>query len=188
MSYAQDAEEVILHFNPDRGFFEDSFDLTLSTTPAGLMIKYTKDGTNPMTSATGIQGSSPVIIHVDPANRDGRDRAPGYCVRAVAIQADTAATRVKTHTYLFVNRVVELSPDGVLPGPNWLRINNSSRQLISYGMDPQVCNDNLYKDKMVDALIDIPSFSMVMDLKDLFDPATGIYVNATEYGREWERP
>ncbi|HDR67553.1 MAG TPA: T9SS type A sorting domain-containing protein, partial [Bacteroidaceae bacterium] len=55
-------------------------------------------------------------------------------------------------------------------------------------MDPQVCNHSLYKNKIVAALTDIPTFSMVMDLKDLFDPATGIYVNATQHGKEWERP
>jgi hypothetical protein len=187
-SRAQSGENVILHFDPDRGFYEDNFDLTLSTTPPGLIIKYTKDGTNPTTSTSAIQDTSPVVIHVDPTNTDGRDRAPGYCVRAVAIQADTAATIVKTHTYLFVNRVVELSPDGQLPGPDWLSINNSSGQSISYGMDPNVCNSSLYKDKIVAALTDIPSFSMVMDLKDLFDPQTGIYVNALERGEEWERP
>jgi hypothetical protein len=186
--FAQDAEDVILHFNPERSLYENNFDLSLSTTPPGLTIRYTKDGTDPTASSTAIQGTSPVTIHVDPANTDGRDGAPGYCVRAVAIQADTAATKVITHTYIFANRVVELSPDGVLPGPSWLKINNSSGQTISYGMDPQVCNNSLYKDKIVPALTDIPTFSMVMDLKDLFDPTTGIYVNATEYGREWERP
>ena len=187
-AFAQDAEDAILHFDPDRGFYENNFDLTLSTTPPGLIIKYTKDGTDPITSTTAIQGTSPVSVQVDPANTEGRDLAPGFCVRAVAIRADTAATKVKTHTYLFINRVVELSPDGLLPGPGWLSLKNSSGQSISYGMDPQVCNNGLYKDKIVAALTDIPTFSMVMDLKDLFDPQTGIYVNALEHGREWERP
>ena len=187
-SFAQDADDVILHFNPERGFYENNFDLTLSTTPPGLTIRYTKDGTDPITSSTATQGTAPFTIHVDPSNTNGRDKAPGYCVRAVVIQADTPATEVITHTYIFANRVVELSPDGVLPGSDWLKINNSSGQTISYGMDPQVCNNSLYKDEIVPALTDIPTFSMVMDLKDLFDPTTGIYVNATEYGLEWERP
>jgi hypothetical protein len=188
LSFAQDAEDVILHFDPDRGFYENNFDLTLSTTPPGLIIKYTKDGTDPITSSTAIQGTSPVTIHVDPANTDGRDRAPGFHVRAVAIQADTAATKVKTHTYIFARRVVELSPDGQRPGPGWPQQNFGGGQNINYGMDPQVCNNSLYRDKIVNALLDIPTFSMVMDLKDLFDPQTGIYVNALEHGREWERP
>jgi hypothetical protein len=188
LSFAQDADDVILHFDPDRGFYESNFDLTLSTSPPGLAIRYTKDGTDPTASSTAIQGISPISIHVDPADADGRDLAPGFCVRAVVIQADTAASKVKTHTYIFANRVVELSPDGQRPGPGWLQQNFGSGQNINYGMDPQVCNNSLYRDKIVDALLDIPTFSMVMDLKDLFDPETGIYVNALEHGREWERP
>ncbi len=117
LSFAQDAEDAILHFDPDRGFFENNLDLTLSTTPPGLIIKYTRDGTDPITSPTAVQGKSPVAVHVDPAGTDGRDLAPGFCVRAVAIQADTAVTRIKTHTYIFAKRVVELSPDGQRPGP-----------------------------------------------------------------------
>jgi hypothetical protein len=186
--WAQNGENVLLHFDPDRGFYESNFDLTLSTSPTGLTIRYTKDGTDPTTSSTAIQGISPIIIHVDPANTNGRDLAPGFCVRAVAIRADTAATKVKTHTYIFAHRVVELSPDGQRPGPGWLQQNFGSGQNINYGMDAQVCNDNLYRDKIVGALLDIPTFSMVMDLKDLFDPQTGIYVNALEHGGEWERP
>jgi hypothetical protein len=159
----------------------------LSTTTPGFTIKYTKDGTSPLTSSTAMTGSSPVTIHIDPANTDGRDLAPGVCIRAVVIYADTAATKVKTHTYLFVNRVVELSPDGQLPGPDWLRT-GLSYQEINYGMDPQVCNSTRYRDDIVDALLAVPTFSMVMDLKDLFDRQTGIYVNAAEHGVEWERP
>jgi hypothetical protein len=187
-SSAQDSADVVLHFDPDRGFYESNFDLTLSTSPPGLTIRYTKDGTDPITSSTAVQGGSPVTIHVDPANTDGRDLAPGFCVRAAAFQADTAATQVKTHTYLFVHRAAELSPDGLLPGPGWLKTNNSSGQSINYGLDPQVCSNSLYKDRIAAALTDIPTFSMVMDLKDLFDPKTGIYVNALEHGRKWERP
>ncbi len=188
LSYGQDTEDVVLHFDPDRGFYRDNFDLTLSTTPPGLTIRYTLDGTDPVTSSTAFSGTSPVAVRVDPANTRGRDRAPGFCVRAVAMAADTAATRVKTHTYLFADRAVELSPDGALPGPGWLGLNNANGQAISYGMDPEVCNSGLYKDKIVAALTELPTFSMVMDLKDLFDPRTGIYVNALEHGREWERP
>lgn len=188
LSHAQNAEDVVLRFDPDRGFYRDNFDLTLSTTPPGLTIRHTLDGTDPLTSSTAFSGTSPVTVRVDPAKNRGRDRAPGFCVRAVAVRADTAATRVKTHTYLFADRAVELSPDGVPPGPRWLGLNNPGGQAISYGMDPEVCNSGLYRDQIVPALTALPAFSMVMDLRDLFDPLTGIYVNALEHGREWERP
>lgn len=188
LSFARDANDPALYFDPDRGFYEENFDLTLSTTPAGLAILYTIDGTDPRTSATATEGISPVTILIDPENRFGRDRAPGYCVRAVAVQADTFATKVKTHTYIFANRVVELSPDGLRPGTGWPSENFGWGKNINYGMDRQVTENPLYKDSIVPALLDIPTFSMVMDLNDLFDQTTGIYMNALEHGIEWERP
>ncbi|MEJ2703793.1 MAG: CotH kinase family protein, partial [Sedimentisphaerales bacterium] len=61
-------------------------------------------------------------------------------------------------------------------------------QTMNYGMDPDVVNDPRYRNLMDDALLTIPSISLVTELKNLFDPATGIYVNATRHGKEWERP
>ncbi|GAG62141.1 unnamed protein product, partial [marine sediment metagenome] len=39
-----------------------------------------------------------------------------------------------------------------------------------------------------DALLSIPTVSLVTDLDNLFDPLTGIYVNADMEGLPWERP
>ena len=41
---------------------------------------------------------------------------------------------------------------------------------------------------MKEALINIPSFSLVTDRENLFDAKTGIYVNPNKRGRDWERP
>ena len=183
-----DSSSVKLHFSKTRGFYQNQFTLTILTEPAELTVFYTKDGSNPVDSRTAIKGNSPVQIQINPGNTSGRDRAPGFCVRAVAIQADTAASKVKTHTYLFVDRVVELSPDGQKPGSGWLDENFGGGQNINYGMDAQVVNSALYRNQIVEALTDIPTLSMVMDLDDLFDRNTGIYVNAAEHGVEWERP
>jgi hypothetical protein len=183
---AQDEEIVFSH---NRGFYESSFELTLSTTVPGIKIQYTKDGTDPLSSAVAVQGMSPLTIHVDPADTNGRDLAPGFCVRAVAVRADTAVTEIQTQSYLFVKRVVELSPDGKRPGPRWLpQTTSGSSQFVNYGMDPNVINDLKYKNKIVGALSAVPTFSMVMDLQDLFDAETGIYVHADKQGRDWERP
>jgi len=55
-------------------------------------------------------------------------------------------------------------------------------------MDPDVVNDPRYKDLIDDALLAIPSISLVTDLANLFDSQTGIYVHAERYGDNWERP
>lgn len=185
---AQSNEEK-LEFSHKRGFYEAPFTLTLSTTTPGLTIRYTVDGTNPLTSQNVWSGVSPVKIPINPANTLVRDMAPGFCLTAVVIQSDTAVTKIKTHTYIFPDKVVELSPDGQRPGEGWIAENMSGdEQFINYGMDLQVCNNSQYKNKIVPALQAIPTLSMVIDLKHLFDPATGIYVNALEHGSEWERP
>ena len=54
--------------------------------------------------------------------------------------------------------------------------------MIDYGMDPDVVNDPRYKDLVDDALLAIPSISLVTSLANLFDSRTGIYVNAMQDG------
>jgi hypothetical protein len=49
-------------------------------------------------------------------------------------------------------------------------------------------DDSRYKDLMDDALLAIPSISLVTDLANLFDAQKGIFVNARGQGLTWERP
>ena len=60
--------------------------------------------------------------------------------------------------------------------------------MIDYGMDPDVVNDPRYKDLMDDALLSLPSLSLVTPLANLFNSTTGIYVNALQDSIAWERP
>ncbi|MBN2001537.1 CotH kinase family protein [candidate division KSB1 bacterium] len=182
------AQDGYLTFSHQRGFYKEIFDLTITSRPTDSIF-YTLDGTDPRYSQTAKRAGSTVLLNVNPAETASRDNAPGFCVRAVAIFSDSAVTPVMTHTYLFVDKVVELSPDGQEPGDKWLPQNMSGGgQFINYGMDPQVCNSSQYRDLIADALLAVPSFSMVMNLDDLFDPGSGIYVNALERGIEWEKP
>ncbi len=54
-------------------------------------------------------------------------------------------------------------------------------------MDGKIVYDSDYDDLIDDALLDIPSISIATDLKNLFDPAAGIYVNASGHGLNWEK-
>jgi len=62
-----------------------------------------------------------------------------------------------------------------------------SGQEISYGLDPTIYNDATYKNDMVSSFMSIPTISLVTDLRNLFNPDSGIYVNALLHGEEWER-
>lgn len=175
-------------FSHRRGFYRQPFELTISAPVENAVIKYTLDGKDPET-AFGTESPSPLKLTMDPANLPGPDTAPGVCVRAVAYLNNQPVTKSVTHTYLFPDHIAALSPDGRKPGPEWPDINmsNNNRHFFDYGMDPEVTNDPRYKEKLVDAFLDIPTFSMVLNLNDLFDPGSGIYINAVEHGKQWER-
>lgn len=193
--------EPKIEFSHERGFYQESFKLTINSNVTGSIIKYTLDGSDPRYSAHTSSVISPAEINIDPYTSTGRAITPAVVVRACAIfNSDTS--KVETHTYIFTAEVKfqhDVSPDlapywpvqSLVPSTyppyavDWMR---SDVQLIDLGIDPEViANKNYYAD-FEKALKDLPTLSLVTDPKNLFDDATGIYVNATWTGREWERP
>ena len=55
-------------------------------------------------------------------------------------------------------------------------------------MDPRIVHDPDYMGEIIQGLKSLPAYSIVTDMKHLFDPEEGIYANAQNDGREWERP
>jgi hypothetical protein len=179
-------------FSVDRGFYYEPFDLVLSTEQEGSTITWTLDGSDPTTSSVAFQSASPATALVDPASELGRDPTPGVVVRAFASRDGSEPGPGQSHTYVFVEQVTALSPHDEPPGPDWPATYDAygtgdPNQSIDYGMDPRVYEDPAYADLLTDALLDIPSMSISTDLANLFDPDTGIYMNALEHGADWER-
>lgn len=177
-------------FSVPHGFYETSFHVIVDPDKSGTMIKYTLDGSDPQTSNTALLKDSPSSILIDPESSEGgRAKSPGVVLRVCIIFSPDSISRTYTQTYLFINKISSLSPDGVKPGPDWPAPTTSGNpQAIDYGMDPNVVNNTKYKDLIDDAMLAIPSVSISTDLKNLFDPGSGIYMNALSSGREWERP
>ncbi|MBN1894790.1 CotH kinase family protein, partial [bacterium] len=102
---------------------------------------------------------------------------------AVSMKKGYGSSNVKTSTYLFLDRIKSQG----YPGGAWppSAVNG---QVMDYNMDSRVVNDNRYKNLIDDALLDIPTLSISTDLENLFDPDSGIYVNAQFHGEKWERP
>ena len=175
-------------FSFSRGFYENSFDVVVTSQTDGAIIKYTLDGSDPVTSLTAMIQDSPATINIDPdASYGERGKTPGVILRACTLAPDNSLSESITNTYLFLNKIGELSPDGVKPGTGWPNPSTSG-QYIDYGMDPNVLNDSRYSSLIDDALLAIPTISIATDLKNLFDPDSGIYMNAMSDGIEWERP
>ena len=187
--YAQITSDTlpVPQFSSGHGFYENSFNVIVSAETSNASIKYTLDGSDPRFSESAIVQTSPAAINIDPeSTAGGRGKTPGVTLRACTLIADTVSQSV-TQTYLFINKIGELSPDKQKPGTGWPD-QTTSGQWIDYGMDPEVLNDSRYASLIDDAMLAIPSISITTDLKNLFSPDSGIDVNAFEDGIEWERP
>ena len=175
-----------LSFSPQRGFYDAPFELKITHRNA-TQVAYTLDCSDPRTSPSAVTAEVPVTISIDPNDTTGRYLAPGVVVRAFPLTDDVRPSRVSTHTYLFLDEVLSLSPDGVSPGAGWRDPGNPGQRL-DYGLDPDIHGPGDNADQILAALSAVPSVSLVTPLEHLFDPGQGIYVNAGHRGAEWERP
>jgi hypothetical protein len=175
-------------FSVDRGFFE-STDLdpggvlengvAITTATADATIVYTTDGSEPEVGdegviVNGIEYIGPIAINSTTT------------LRAAAFKTGFEPTNTDTHTYVFLDDVIAQSPGGEVP-EGW-PTGSVNGQVFDYGMDPAIVEHPEFGPQLRDALLDIPTLSVVTDLDNLNDPATGIYVNAQQDGRAWERP
>ncbi|MHA3771303.1 lamin tail domain-containing protein [Verrucomicrobiota bacterium sgz303538] len=159
-------------FSKRHGFINSPFTLTLTSSTPGAIIRYTLDGSAP-SPTHGEEYTGPLSI------------ANTSVVRAASFKAESLSSPVVTRTYIFLNDVVQQSPDGSAPRgwpSTWGAYNGN------YGLDPRIVNSPEYGPSFKNDLKSIPSISLVMDLPDLFDPERGIYTNSNERGDEWERP
>ncbi len=161
-------------FNRDRGLYDTPFDLVISCDTVGATIRYTTNGAPP-TLAFGLTYVAPINI------------ARSVVVRAAAFKDGLQPSDVDTQTYLFLADVIRQQPTGTAPWPEWPAPGSQS-QTFNYGMDKRIVDGAAYKDQIVPALRALPTFSVVTTLSNLFDRATGIFSNAGQDGRGWERP
>jgi hypothetical protein len=164
-------------FSHDRGFYNTNFSLVITTATAGATIRYTTNGSTP-TATTGTIYTGPVFI-----NRT-------TTLRAAAFLTGLFPSDVDTQTYIYLNDVLTQSPTGARPTPEWPGPGAipPSNQSMDYGMDPDIVNSATWRPMLSNSLVSIPSFSIVTDLRHLFDPATGIYANPSGDEKTWERP
>jgi hypothetical protein len=180
----QTTDTLKVLFSKPGGFYTSSFNLKLDVPDQSYSILYTIDGSNPQTSSTAQSGGKSKTLTINPSSTSGRPKTPCYIVRAALKKEGTDPTFPLTQTYIFIDQVIDQSN----PGGGWPSGNSTiNGQTIDLEMDPDVTNSFEYSGLMKSALNDIPSISVVTNLKDLFDQSTGIYVNALSHGERWER-
>ncbi|MSU31966.1 MAG: hypothetical protein EXS25_04755 [Pedosphaera sp.] len=165
------AEVSEVKLNRKRGFYDAPFDLSFTTKTEGAVIRYTTDGSEP-TLKQGMTYQTPLKI------------AKTSFLRVAAFKAGFTASKIKTHTFLFLRDVLMQSPDGLPPeGFPYLWGKNQ----VDYGMDPRIVNDPRYREEILTGLKALPSFSLVTDVDSLFGKKRGVYSNPGEQGWESER-
>jgi len=169
-------------FSPEHGFYDGQILVAMTCETPGARIYYTTDCTDPYVVAERIGPGPSAKTYTEPL-----PISKTSCLRAAAARDDWSPSAIVTQTYLFVADVIGQSPNRQPPGSGWPS-GSVNGQMIDYGMDPDVVDDPAYADLMDDALLAIPSISLVTELDNLFSPQKGIYVNARAQGQGWERP
>ena len=189
-------------FSHDRGFYTESFKLSVFSENGNGTIYYTLNGSDPKHSDNVFNSASPAQILINPYSSEGRGLTPGVVVRACVIH-NNDTSKVETHTYIFTGSVKYQSDvDPNIYGEFWPSESaqpareipdsfvvwaSNDYQLYYLGVDPGVVGQEKYKNVFTDALLSIPSLSLVTDPDNLFSINQGIYNNAAWHGIEWER-
>jgi hypothetical protein len=148
------------------GFYDSNFTVEIFCDDANATIKYTLDGNTP-TDTVGLTYDPNVRIPITGTT----------CLRAAAFRTGYKPSDVKTATYIFLNNIRNQNNSYAYSKGfpvQW------DRGFTDYEMDPCVLNDPCYSGKFEAAMKAIPTMSIVTDIKNLFDPTIGIYVNPWE--------
>ena len=158
-------------FSEPHGYKTASFSLEL-TCPDDpeAAIYYTTDGTAPSVRKTRYTG--PITISGTTVVRAAVPNANSI------LQLDTSAS------YLFLGDI--LTQSGTPTGfPGNKAVNN---QAMAYGMNTGITQNNTWRPRLLNGFTNsIATISLVIDPANLFNSSTGIYVNASNGGRTWER-
>ena len=161
-------------FSHEHGFYEEPIEVTISCATPDAMIYYTTDGSEPFQQGgrapTGGVYTQPIRI------------AQTTCLRAIAVRLGWGSSRMQTQTYLFAANVPMQSPRPSGFPTDWKGV------AADYAMSSNIVSNPQYGPQLPAALLSLPSMSIVMNVRDLFDTQTGIYSNPQSSGVAWERP
>jgi hypothetical protein len=146
-----------LAFSHDRGYFDQPFDLELSTAMPEATIRYTTDGSAP-TATSGILYEGPIPITTTTT------------VRAYAYRAGYTSRRAETVSFLHLPDI--LQQPALVPGwPNPLISTGSGSRVHDYEMDPELLADEEFREETIEGFANIPTVSLVVKPQDMWNAA-----------------
>ena len=164
-------------FSVGHGFYDQAQTIAVTTPTAGADIYYTTDGSRPAPeNPTATKYSQPLAVGTTTT------------LRAAAFHPDLIPSIVDTQTYIFIDQVIHQGNSPAGYPTEWKNRAGNGSLPADYEMDPEITQSDRYKDIMDDALMQVPTISVVTEIDNLFDRDTGIYQNAMQSGVDWERP
>lgn len=139
-----------------RGFYAAPFELEITTTTEDATIYYTEDGSDP-TVEQGRLYDGPVMI------------SETTVLRARAFRDGLMPTNVETHTYIFVEDVIDQTDVPEYTSGIWDA--KLGRMSSDSAMDPELVGpgNEFSREELRQALLSIPTLSLVGDRTRIFD-------------------
>ncbi len=174
-------------FSADRGFYEAAFEVFLSCDTPGATLYFTTDSSEPI----DINGNPTATAQL----YDGLSNKPQIgtttCLRAVAIKAGWLPSDIDTQTYIFTEDVLDqTAPEGSPTSwggyPADYQLEDDSNDIKEVAGDSNYTVDEA-RAVIKNALLAIPTLSVVSHEDSLFSWADGIYLHTLSEGIDWER-
>ena len=146
-----------LDFSQERGFSDAPFILTITPEDPSATIRYTLDGEEPSATSGEIYNGS---ISVETTT----------VLRAIGYIIGVDTSKIYTHTYLFIDDVIN-QPANIQGWPNnsYDIGSGNATAVHDYEMDPDIVNSSQYNADLIQGLKDIPSMSIVLPKDDFWD-------------------
>ena len=104
-------------------------------------------------------------------------------VRAAAFMEGAMPSPITTHTYIFPSDVIQQSPENLI-AKGWPSYWGGA--VVDMGLDSNIIAGQ--EAQLIESLFASPTLSLVLPFDSLFGEDRGIFANAEEKGRDWERP
>ncbi len=173
-------------YSHSRGIYESAFEASISCSTPGADIHYTLDGTEPQDTVGGftLLYSGPITISAT------------TCLRARAFKPGLLPSRINTQTYLFLEDVFNQNDPadyryakgstawGGYPADFAMENHPTDIKLVA---GSTAYTEEQAKQVIKNALLAIPTLSIVADPAGIFGSTNGIYTNTLNSGELWER-
>ncbi len=162
------------HFSIDRGYFTNAFSLSITSGTPDALVYVSFNGDEPGPGKGFLYTNAFTITNTT-------------VVRTRAFKTNWKPSDVDSASYLFVADIIQQAKTWPAGGPPQYFPATWGANAVDYGMDPQVVT-NYTLAQWYEAFYQIGTMSIVTEMTNLFDAATGIYANAVGQGDIWERP